>query len=318
MPIDDPFSRGDEADRTVIRPRPGGRRPPEEPAPASASQPVSASPAPQPQPGYQTYSVSASPGDFQGLHVGMGPLVSAATSLLTLAPQLRSSTRTPNVSGLRDYLTQEIRVFEQKARQSGASEETTLAGRYVLCTYLDESVMVTPWGGESNWGSRTLLSGFHNETWGGEKSFAILQRALQEPARMIDVLELIYVCLALGFEGQYRVLEGGRSRLQDIQEQTYRAIRSQRGEPEHDLSAQWRGVAHQRNPLVRYVPLWVVGAIAGAVLMVMYIGFAGALHSRTDPAYQQLEKIRHGYAGRRVDDFRSPMGSRSVAGKPVA
>ncbi|MGA7802839.1 MAG: type IVB secretion system protein IcmH/DotU, partial [Gammaproteobacteria bacterium] len=253
------------------------------------SPPHATPPPPSPAPAVQA------PLDAAALGVAQSALVGAATSLLVLAPQLRNSTRHPDVAGLRDHLIREIRAFENNARTQGASPESVLAGRYALCTFLDESVLSTPWGSESAWSSQTLLSTFQNETWGGEKFFAILDRALQDPGRMLDVLELMYVCLALGFEGKYRVLDRGRARLDEVQDQAFRAIRMQRGDFERDLSAHWQGVGGRRNPLVRYVPLWVVGAVAGALLLSMYLGFTWMLRGNSNPVYDQLQQIRHGY-----------------------
>lgn len=249
-------------------------------------------------------AASQTPLDVASLGVGASALVDAATSLLALAPQLRHSTRHPDVAGLRDHLIREIRSFENNARAQGVAPESVQAARYALCTFLDEAVLTTPWGSESAWSNQTLLSTFHNETWGGEKFFAILDRALQEPVRMLDVLELLYVCLALGFEGKYRVLERGRARLEEIQDQAFRAIRAQRGDFERDLSSHWRGVGGRRNPLVSYVPLWVVGAVAGALLLSMYLGFSGMLRSGSNPVYEQLQKIHHSYT--------TPAGAKSV------
>lgn len=287
MTSDDPFSNNDDSDRTVMRPRPGGRQAPAESSSAQSAPPSAAATT---APGVQA------PLDVAALGAGASSLVGAATPLLAVAPQLRNTTRHPDVPGLRDHLSREIRVFENNARTRGATPESVLAARYALCTFLDEAVLSTPWGSESAWSSQTLLSTFHNETWGGEKFFAILDRALQDPGRMTDVLELLYVCLALGFEGKYRVLDRGRARLEEIQDQAFRAIRSQHGDFERDLSAHWRGVGGRRNPLVRYVPLWVVGAVAGALLLSMYLGFAWMLRGTANPIHDQLQQIHHSYS----------------------
>jgi len=158
-----------------------------------------------------------------------------------------------------------------------------LASRYVLCTLLDEIVLATPWGNQSAWTSQTLLNAFHNEGWGGEKFFLILDRLLQEPHKNVDLLELQYVCLALGFEGKMRVKEGGRAELDRIQTNVYNVIRSVRGEFEQDLSPHWRGERDLRTPLARYVPLWVVGGIALGILAVVYFAFLLMLNTKSDP-----------------------------------
>src|SRR5690606_2760817 len=113
----------------------------------------------------------------------------------------------------------------------------------------------------------SLLSQFHNETWGGEKFFLMLDRAIREPARNLALLEFLYVCLALGFEGKYRVLERGRAQLDQVRDNLYRTLRQVRGEYERELSPHWRGVEDRRSRLARFVPLWAVAAFTGLLLL---------------------------------------------------
>jgi len=113
----------------------------------------------------------------------------------------------------------------------------------------------------------------------------------QEPARNLDLLELLYICLAQGFQGKYQVLEGGRSTLERIQDNLFRSIRAHRGDFERALSPRWMGVQDRRNPLVRYVPLWVVGALAGALLLVLFVGFLFTLNSGSDPVFAAVQGI---------------------------
>ncbi|XQU08257.1 DotU family type IV/VI secretion system protein [Halomonas sp. LY9] len=46
--------------------------------------------------------------------------------------------------------------------------------------------------------------------------FSILARLQQEPQRYRDMLEFIYLCLCLGFEGRYRVMSHGREEYEQI------------------------------------------------------------------------------------------------------
>jgi type VI secretion system protein ImpK len=298
MDSDDPFSENGNSDRTVIRPTPGrrtaGGSSPAQPQPGLPTQapPVQYSPqaypdSVQPPPAGPQFS---SPAATAVIASGLNPLVDSAAALLVLAGQLRNTAAHPDVAGLREHVAQQIKVFEDAARSRGVTPETNLAARYVLCTFLDETVLSTPWGSESIWSSQSLLSSFHNERWGGEKFYMILERMIQNPAANIDMLELMYVCLALGFEGKYGVLEQGRSRLAETQDNLFRTIRLQRGDFERQLSPNWRGV-QDRNKLVRYVPLWVVGALAGVLLLVTYAGFRFILEDTSGPIYDELDAI---------------------------
>ena len=277
MHPDDPYS-SNNSDRTVIRPVPGGRRPggsPREEPPAAAT--------------YVAGQHSLPPALFQG-H-GPNGLVDTAGTLLSLVGQLRDTTSQPDIDTLRTHGEQAIKSVEQAARAGGADAEAVSTARYVLCTLLDETVLGTPWGNESVWSEQTLLAKFHQEAWGGEKFFNILDYLLQEPARHIDLLELMYLCLAMGFEGKYRVQDQGDRQLQSIQENLFYTIREIRGEFERELSPHWRGVEDKRNLLVRYVPLWVLGAMLAVLLLAIFVGFRVGLNRSADPVFQQLSMI---------------------------
>jgi len=279
MANDDTFFGGDKQKRAVLRPTPGGRRGSEQITPPTQSARLGT-------------KSEGMPSILTGVQASdVNPLLSAATPLLSLAAQLRNSADHPNPDGLFGHISQEIASFEAAARHGGARAEGVLASRYVLCTFLDEIVLATPWGNQSNWVSRTLLNAFHNEGWGGEKFYLILDRLLQEPHQNINILELLFTCLALGFEGKLRVQEAGRTELDRIQTNLYQVIRSCRGEHESDLSPRWRGVRDLRTPLARYVPLWVVAAAAVGGLAVIYFGFLMMLNSRSDPVAIEVASL---------------------------
>jgi type VI secretion system protein ImpK len=255
--FDDPFK---PSESTVIRPRPGaGRRAPSDPQPARHQPSV---------PVQQAEPLSAESLDAIGL--GLGPLVRAASPLLLLAGQLRGTVSGPEVSTLRRHAMDEIRRFEDKARASGVQNETVLAARYALCAALDEAVLSTPWGAQSEWTQQSLLVALHREAYGGEKFFDMLDRITGDPKHHIELMEVQYLCLAMGFAGKYRVASRGQSQLTDIQHDLYRRIYEYRGKVPAELSPRWRGIQDKRNPLIRYVPWWVVGVAVFAVVAITF------------------------------------------------
>lgn len=281
MTIDDPFATGDDGDRTIIRPVPGGRRP----APDMDSDFA-------PPPSYPP--VAPPPADAAPVShgVGLNPLEAAAEPLLSLIMRLKNTAAHPDPERLRQRMIDEIKTFTTNARSAGIPEKTVFRARYVLCTTLDEVVLNTPWGRASQWSENSLLVTFHNETWGGEKFFELQDAVIQDPRKNLDLLELMYLCLAFGFQGRYRMLDNGRSRLDEQRERTYNAIRTAHGEFERDLSPHWRGSVEEQNPLVRYVPLWVVAAVATALLLLAYALFSWLLNSASNPVFAAMTGIR--------------------------
>lgn len=117
-----------------------------------------------------------------------------------------------------------------------------MAGRYLLCTFLDECASSTPWGGSGAWSAQSLLVLFHNETWGGEKLFQLLGKLAENVSGNRGLLELIYAMLALGFQGRYRVLQDGRAQLATVREKLALMLRDQSGAAPPELSPRWAGV----------------------------------------------------------------------------
>jgi len=219
------------------------------------------------------------------------PLVGCAINLLTVAGQLRGTASHPDPEGLRERLTNQMREFEQCSRAKGLTDPVVLPARYVLCALVDESVLDTPWGSQSVWAKRGLLITFHNETWGGEKFYDALDRLQAFPSGNLHLLELLYLCLALGFEGRYRVRDGGRDQLERVREQLYQTIRTQRGDPERELSPHWRGITEHRDPLIHQVPLWVFAGLAGLLLLGLFAAFTFALSRDSDPVFLSLSAL---------------------------
>ena len=229
-----------------------------------------------------------------GLGLGLNPLVQAASPLLLLMGQLRSAQSSMDVSTLRRYAMEEIRRFEDQARAGGVRNEIVLAARYVVCAGLDEAVLSTPSGAQSEWAQHPLLVALHREAWGGEKFFEMLDRISVDPAQHIDLMELQYLVLALGFSGKYQMLDRGHEKLADVQRNLYRTIRNERGAASPDLSLQWRGLEDQRNRLIRYVPWWVVAAAALALLTGTFGVYNWKLGTQAAPLHQKLNQIGYG------------------------
>lgn len=286
---------GNDSDKTVFKqPMPGGDRTSMRPTPGARVQ--SAPVYEQPAGGYQ----APPPGrpiipdvnlaQFKAEH-SVNPIVNAAATLIAVFAKTRSTARHNDVGGLYQRLLNEIKAFESRLRDLNLKQEQLLSARYLMCSVLDEAVLNTPWGSESAWAQRTLLSVFHGETSGGEKSFLILDRLKQTPAENLDLIELYYICISMGFEGRYRLMNRGREGLDQIREELFSIIRRHRGEYERSLSPSWTGLGNMRNPLTEYIPLWFVVALMLAILFFSYSGLRYWLYSSSTPVVQEISEL---------------------------
>ncbi|MGO9134932.1 MAG: type IVB secretion system protein IcmH/DotU [Methylovirgula sp.] len=220
-------------------------------------------------------------------------IAAAAVPLLMLVAQLRNAVEFADVEALRRETTEQMKKFEERAIKFGARAASVSAARYILCALIDETVMTTPWGSASQWSASSLLNQFHGETWGGEKVFTILDRVKSDVDKYLALLKLIDLVLAFGFEGKYRVIEGGRYQLDELRNEVSGLWHSHARALPRELSPQWRGVSARRD-LRSYVPLWVGFACTGALLLAIYGFLAFRLNSALAPVTAILQQLAHG------------------------
>lgn len=276
---DDPFAHFNSKDSpTIIKPAAGrpGRAAAASPA-APVSEPMRATAAPQ-------GTAEAPPAH------GLNPLLQHAAPLLMAATRLRATAQHPNPAALRNALGEAVRRFEANARAAGVPNDQVVAARYVLCTFVDQCAASTPWGSSGAWASHSLLVQFHNEAWGGEKVFQLLAKLGKDVPTNRNLLELLHVVLSLGFEGRYRGMDNGRAQLESIRERLAGLLRQHAGPLEPELSPHWQGVASTTR-LRDGIPLWVVGALAGLVLLLLFFVLQFTLNGRTNATFNALQAM---------------------------
>lgn len=195
---------------------------------------------PQPQQSYNTF--------FQehdaNFVTGNNPFIGLATPLFKHMDILLHTYDVGDVGGIHTLLLQEIEAFSQNAAKQNLDSSQVSVTRYLLCTFLDELICTTYWGKDNDWAHGSLLSHFYHETYGGEKFFQLLSKLLASPANNIHLLEFMYVCISLGFEGKYRIQTKGKMELESIRDNLYKQIKTVHGRQskkfytEHTISSQ--------------------------------------------------------------------------------
>ena len=272
---DNPFAERDD-DRTVFRPMPGGQRaaaraaappvaPPPEPAPARAEPPSVP----------QSADLLAMSGAFTE------PLLAAAAPLLQLLARLRNTASPPDQGDMRDRTAREMREFERRARDAGVAMDQVRPAHYAICAALDDVVLATPWGAHGRWSQRTLTATFHGDQQGGAGFFDQLRLFRTEPAKHLAVLQVMYICMALGFMGPFRGAADGAERMERIREQTYGLISGQ-VHPPAALAENWEGVDAPYRPKRTRFPVWVAFCIALAAAAGGFVWLLNGLNAGSD------------------------------------
>jgi type VI secretion system protein ImpK len=276
---DNPFSEPDDSERTVVRPVPGGRQPasarPEMAAPRSETAEAPARAAPL-----------GDGGEIVAMEVN--PLVGAAAPLLQLMARLPNTINHPDPGDLRERAVRAMHTFEQRTRDLALPREVLAPAHYALCASLDDVVLNTPWGSTGIWDANSLTTMFHKEVRSGERFFQLLGQMRQNPGLFLPVIELMYLCMALGYQGQYRLSPRGPAELDRLREETYAVIVRQRQAPEPDLSPHWRGIAAPYRGTRPTLPVWVAATVGLAVLAVLFVWLSTTLNAASDDLFTRM------------------------------
>jgi type VI secretion system protein ImpK len=230
----------------------------------------------------------------RGRRCSANVLLEAAHPLLTLACRLKAGQCDDALEALeplRKRLRAMVNAFDEALVRAGVDERTRMAARYCLCTFIDEIVASTPSGGGGAWASGSLLIAFHAQASGGERFFSILQELSLDASAHLDALELLYVMLALGMQGRYRLLEGGDGQLEAVRDTLRRLVIEERGTapawPGAAFGAEhvWRGLGR------RWAPAAMLAGVLAAPALV-FLMLQARLHADARPVIETLAKVR--------------------------
>ncbi len=276
---DNPFDEPVDQDRTVIRPAPGGRRAPM----ASAASPPAIPATPMMAAPVGTAISAPALGDNKLLH--------AAAPLLQLLARLRNSANPPDAGDLRARVLQELKRFEKAARDAAIPMELLRPAHFALCSSLDDVVLNTPWGASSAWARSTLVASFHPTLDGPDRFEGVLGQMRQNISANLWVVELTYYCLSLGYMGRFRQARGGAEALTTLRTKVAAEIAAARPPASRELSPNWQGVAAPFRPRRRAFPIWVVLAVALALVGAMFAFSLSDINRESDAVTTQALQI---------------------------
>lgn len=211
---------------------------------------------------------------------GLNSLIAFANPILSAVPQIAAARNHPDPALLKETLQDLIEAFEAGASKIGVQDEVLEGAVYALCCMADDAAASTPWGGE--WITNGLLRELRGEANGSEGFFVLLEAVRQKPEENAELLELIYICLALGFQGRYRNAQGGKDEVERIRAGLHALVTRRRARPADGLSERWRGAATGTAPRAAVLPAatqapaafaWRAVGGAAIALLVLFTGY---------------------------------------------
>ncbi|OGT38658.1 MAG: hypothetical protein A3F12_05980 [Gammaproteobacteria bacterium RIFCSPHIGHO2_12_FULL_38_14] len=225
---------------------------------------------------------------------GINPIVDAAGYLFTLLGKLKYLSDYPHpLNRLQQELTQEINLFQETIQANGCHHEFIMVCRYLICATFDDIILNTTWGTQNGWEAYSLLSSFNQDTDHHEKFFMVLDRAIKEPAFYIDLMELIYICLSIGYKGPYRSTEHNQYQLEQITNTLYKHIQNHRGQFSKSLSPlpfKGQKITAKHSPAAS-PSLLITFFVTASVMMTIFIGLGYLMETISNEAFNNILQI---------------------------
>ncbi len=137
------------------------------------------------------------------------------SDVLSLILQLRNSQDLPAPDILQRRVLGLFDTMMANGREAGIPEQDMNETKYALAAFADEVIYHSNWPGRTQWLNNPLQLQFFSENTAGDGFFERLDMLHSQRGRD-HVVQIYFLCLALGFQGKFRL--GGQEGLSAVVE----------------------------------------------------------------------------------------------------
>lgn len=223
-------------------------------------------------------------------NISFNPFISVATPLFRELLEIQNSDKSAlNMDQIRSDFISKINIYNDLALEYKIDNMEILVSRYILCTFIDEILSVI-FSDDDSWFNKSLLSVFHNEAYGGENFFHLMDKFLKTPANYINILELMYVCLSLGFLGKYRIINRGEMEVSNIKENLYKQIKITQGREPIDFYVKVEPIK-QKHKLFNKISYPLLVSLVLISLISLYLLLSYTLYQKDSSFNTLIDEI---------------------------
>ena len=190
---------------------------------------------------------------------------------------LRDGTAPHSTAEFNERIDAFLGQFERHAKNFGKAAQAIEDSKYAFCALMDEIVLKSQFKIRDDWERNTLQLRLFGEHLAGEGFFDRLEAFRLDPPKNVEVLEIYYRCLLLGFQGKY-LLEG-KEKLGYLTTRVGQEIAGVRGE-KAEFAPHWKPVFRFQEFVHHQLPLWVFYTLLLLVALVVFYLFSVLLGSR--------------------------------------
>ena len=207
---------------------------------------------------------------------------------LALALQLQTAAEFGAADVLRERTRRLLRQAERDAQDAGYDRDDTREASFAVVAFLDETIQGSSWSDRERWLNQPLQLELYDRNDAGEDFFVRLDELRGAVSTRADVLEVYYLCLALGFRGEYEFRPAGEHR--DLVSAVYGDLSRSPQLAPGPLAPHAEPVGRVAATVRRRVPAWAVLAACGALAVVIYASLAVYARSHAGGAIGDVER----------------------------
>jgi type VI secretion system protein ImpK len=213
-----------------------------------------------------------------------GGLADLCADLLAFALELKRSGDPGDVETLRLRIDEQFRDMDVRARQADVPQGDVQLAKYAIAAFIDETILTSSWTIKDAWADKPLQLAYFNDFSAGEEFYTKIDAA--RGAKNASVLEVYYLCLALGFRGKYVDLQG-MEKKKILMDTMLREIKAALPPEIQGLSPRWQP-PDALPAMARNFPAWLVAAAGGLFLLGLYLLLSLLLGFRADAVLKVL------------------------------
>jgi type VI secretion system protein ImpK len=200
---------------------------------------------------------------------GQTRLADITADSLILILQLKSSQDFGEATLLGNRILEMLNHLEQRAKKENFDSEDIQQVKFALVAFIDETIITSNWSEKQNWMANPLQLRLYNRFDLGEEFFKKLEELRMRSRSNSQVLEVYYLCLVLGFKGQYAIVEQDKLRM--IINEVYQDLQRYQDKSTMILSPRGKRKEEIKQVIKRDVPFMSFGIGALAIGFLFYI-----------------------------------------------
>jgi type VI secretion system protein ImpK len=223
---------------------------------------------------------------------GARDMTGLATDLFLIVIRMREAEDLGDPAALRKLIMYYLDLFKKNCTTAGIGLDGVNEAMYAVVALIDETVLSVPGACRDYWFGRPLQLDLFGDNIAGEEFFVKLQKILAQAEKKKDVLEIYYICLSLGFEGKYRIMNPEERAT--ILEETGRKLRRTKIRMSSSLSPHGNRtdyVPPQKKVSAIRFPLWAGALVIAGLCGIVYLAFLQLSSMELQKALRIVEQM---------------------------